>query len=245
MKAAALVLLLGPMSCKDFDLVGPSPNLEPWLFVGVFAEHDSGSRYTVNAVFHPGSDASGNAKPYLDRSLLVETLAIGPQASSDEFQWFYGTQLNRPAVRSQVDTLKIRPPVPQDVFLTPSVAVPIPAREDPEEVVLPAGQDLRLHVSSVAGDSTALAGGTDSWQLALRESCSTAESGTVLNAQGSGAYPTELRVPWEWIANAQGRVSHACFLASARYEGSGVAYRTRVHVGVRISWRIRIISPAP
>jgi hypothetical protein len=245
MKVVAWVLVLGAMSCKDFDLVGPSPNVEPSLFVAVIAEHDSGSRYSVNAWFHPGSDASGNAKPYSDRSLLVETLAVAPQASSDEFQWFYGTQLNRPAVRSQVDTVRIRPPVAQDVFLPPNVAVPIPAREDPEEVVLPAGQDLRLHVSSVAGDSTALAGGTDSWQLNLRESCSTAESGTVLSAHGTGAYPAELRVPWEWIANAQGTVLHACLLASARYEGSGAPYLTRVYVSVRISWRIRIVSPAP
>lgn len=236
-------LALAVLSCVDFELVGPEPNVPPDLSVAISARHEDGSQYNVDSWLFRGSDAQGEANTFSDRSLTVENAIVEPDAGSTSDTWRYSVSIVRPVAPTARDSVTVRgPALAESSNPMARIVIPIAAREEPGEIALSEGQDLRLHVSPVIGDSLSLIGGTDAWILQVRQSC---DSGgrSVIDIQSNESYPPEIRVPWEWIRSAAQTPVAVCFTSISSYRGVGTPYPISVTVLVRVIWRIRIVTP--
>jgi hypothetical protein len=248
MRGILLGLLVAAVGCGDFTLVEPDSvpgPTEPLMSVYVGVDRSDSSRYELTAFFYRGLASGGGPNEAADRAFYVEGTALQPTlvtTSGSEF-WRYDWKEIRADSGAGADSLRIRPPVLAGSPLPGiDVTIPVPAREGPADVTWAEGQDLRLRVSSVVVAPTQLSVEHRDWTLELGDGCGGAgPSRPLLVAQGSGgAYPSEFRVPWEWLLSVTPAPTAACLRLVSGYHVSNAPYRMDVSVGVRLAWRIHV-----
>jgi hypothetical protein len=242
-RKALLGLLVAAISCSDFALVEPEPAApaEPSMSVLLRADRSASSRYELSAFFFRGLDSRGRAGELADRVLYVEGNALQPSPESGSELWHYDWEETRADGGVQADSLRIRPPVLAGSPLPGiTVTIPIPGRAGPGDVTWAEGEDLRLHISPAIGATPQLSGGPIDWRLELGDACGGAGTSRALFVTGRGAYPPELRVPWEWLLSATPAPTAACLRALSSYRVSNAPYRMDVFVELQLAWRIRV-----
>jgi hypothetical protein len=240
-------ILLALEACGDFTLVEPQPpEPEPTaLSVSLSAISDESTRYDLDAVFRPGTDASGEPTRVVDPALRVEGTPVLPDQEAEPGLWFYQWEHSRATTGDGVDSVRVTfPVVANSSPATYSIAIPVPGRAGPADLGLIRGEDLLLRVTPAPDRPPGLSGRGDFWMLEIRQSCSVADSGPQVMITARGPYPSELRVPWQWLqALAAGPMS-ACFHAASSFEAVGSPYPASVGVVVRLAWRIQVVEPA-
>jgi hypothetical protein len=234
--------LLALVACDGLTLVEPPPD-EPALSIHLDAVSDESSRYDLNALFRRGTDARGHPTELVDGALYVEGTAILPGAERTPGHWSYRWEEDRAATGDQRDSVRVVFPVIATSPHRHSMTIPIAARDGPANVGLTRGEDLVLRVSPPGGATPPPFGGVDFWTLEIRQSCSSNDSAAQFTISGRGPFPSELRVPWQWLETLPVGSMSACFRAFASYGVVGSPYLTGVSVTVRITWRIHVVEP--
>ena len=245
MRKALLGLLVTAIGCSDFTLVepAPGPQVEPSLGVLLRADRSvAGSRYELRAIFFRGTDDRRRPREVDDPVLYVEGTAVQPDLGMDPGSglWFYVWEGTRADGGAGADSVRIRAPVLAGMPSSGLTAtIPIAGRDGPAEVTWAEGEDLRLRVSPAVGTSTSVSGGVSSWRLDLGESCGETAAGGPVVVSGRGAYPPELRVPWEWLLSATQPPTAACLRAFFNYRVPSAPYRTDVQIDLQLVWRVQ------
>jgi hypothetical protein len=240
MKRALVVVLFTAGGCSGFDLVAPAPESPPYLSVSVEVDRKDVSRYTVTAILLPGVDGAGKQKPVTDRSLQVNDSSLIPQLDLRQnfhYEWH--------GERSSADADSIFVRVPRagpSPTIDYRVKVPIAGREDPFNISLVSGDDLRLHLTQIL-NPPGLSRVTETWQLMVRhaEEPGGANLG-LLQVSGLDARPSEIRVPWEWIKAAARDSLVASLTTLSFYRGEGAPYRVEVFVNTVVTWHVRMLD---
>jgi hypothetical protein len=244
MRSTLLALLVAAVSCSDFSLVEPEVLPQPaesLMSVLLRADRSDVSRYELEAIFVRGRDAHGQPIEVADRHLYVEGDAVQPTVESGGFEfWRYEWETTRTDGGGQADSLRIRPPVLEGASLPGlTVTIPIAAREGPADVTWAEGEDLRLRVSPRIGTTPQLSAGLTDWTLELGDTCQ-GSSGQRLFIAGQGTFPSEFRVPREWLMSFTPAPAAACLRAVSSYRVSDAPYRIDVFVELRLTWRIHM-----
>jgi hypothetical protein len=211
------------------------------LSVGVQVERDEGSQYSVTADFAPAVDANGDQISPQDRSLQVEGSLVMPVQASSRV-WRYEWQEKRST--AALDSILVRiPRAGSSPAIDYAARIPVPGREDPFNIGLFAGQDLRLHVTPTPSPSTGLIRDHDTWQLDVRHVSEgeVPDTGRVL-ISAIGQFPREVRVPWEWI-RATDRDSLVVTLQTfSSYRAETAPYQVAVFVRTVFTWHVRVLD---
>jgi hypothetical protein len=244
LKTAWRSWLLGPLlaleACGDFTLVEPQPE-GPRLHIHIAAVSDESTRYDLNAVFSPGTDARGRPTEVVDRALYVEGTAVLPGPEIQPGLLLYRWQQTRTTAG---DLISVTLPVIEGSSpSTPYITIPVTRRTDPAEVDLPRGANLVLGLALANGVTTGLVGGVELWTLEIRESCAGNESPPQFAITGRGPHPSELHVPWQWLEPLSTGSMSACFRAFSNFEVADSPYPANVSAAVGLAWRIRIVGP--
>lgn len=238
MRVALAVAAIGLVACSDLQFVTPGV-VAPSLGIFVGARYDSQAHVILSARMLKGRDADGHPAVFRDSAIYVNGQKISPSFVEEApvVPWFaYHWSVDHPATAT-VDTLVVIGPQLSEAVSPFQVVIRIPTRTDPRNLTLAAGLDLRLHVTPAAVDGiTAVA--TQNWQLTLRPNC---QNGTTfLQLFALGAYPAELRVPFEQLPPRPTDVE-ACFQAFAVYTLTQVPYYpTSVNVSTIAEWTIQL-----
>lgn len=236
------------VACGDFTLVEPQPQPEePLLSVHVSAlsNETESTRYSLNALFHRGTNVRGEPTEVADRALYVEGTPVLPEPETIPGAWSYRWQQTRATTGDGADSIRVAFPVIANSSPgTSSITIPLTRREDPVDVRLTRGEDLLLRVSSADDAPPELSGGVIFWTLEIRQSCSGGDPGPQFEIRGSSPYGSELRVPWQWLATLPGSSMSACFRAFSSFQVVGSPYRATVTVIVELVWRIQVVEPA-
>jgi hypothetical protein len=241
-RRALLGVLVAATSCDDFTLVEPEPGLtEAAMSIFISVDRSTSSDYQLSAVFFRGADSQRRFGELADRALYVEGTAVQPTIRSTSELWEYDWEGTRADGGAHADSLRIRPPV---LVGSPvpghTVTIPIAGREGPEDVTWAAGEDLRLQVSSGIGPTPQLSGAPINWTLELGDSCDGSAPIRPVLVQGRGAFPSELRVPWEWLQGVTPAPAAACLRVFSDFRVSNAPYRMDVIVDLRLAWRIHV-----
>jgi hypothetical protein len=240
--------LLALAACDDFTLVEPQPGPEEPLLsvhVGALSDETGSTRYDLNALFRRGTDARGVPTDVADRALYVEGAPILPEPETTPGMWSYRWQQTRATTGDGADSIHVAfPVIASSSPGTSSITIPVTRREDPADVRLTRGEDLVLRVSSADGAPPELSGGVEFWTLEIRQSCSGGDARTQFEIRGNSPYPSELRVPWQWLESVPGGSMSACFHAFSSFQVVGSPYRATVTVIAQLVWRIQVVEPA-
>lgn len=242
MKRALLIVLFAG-GCSGFDLVAPVPESPPFLSIEIDVVREETSRYFVTARFAPGVNSSGEPVAVSDGRLQVEGTLLEPLAESSRSVLSYEWQGERPA--AGVDTIHLRiPRAGSSPTIDFSVEIPLPGREDPFNVSLPAGGDLRLRVALAS--TPALSPALESWQLRVRRAAVSGgiDSGSVA-VFGQSRFPPEIRVPWEWIKTAARDSLIVMLQSQSSYRAVGAPYRVDVFANALVNWHVRVLDSQP
>ena len=242
-------LLIAATGCSDYTLVEPTeaPGSEAETLFGAAlrVERSASSRYELRALLFRGTDAGGRLNEFVDGALYVEGEPLQPRVQLNSELWGYDWEETRTDGGLHADSVQIRLPV-RAASVPPGVAVtiPIPGREDPEQITWVEGQDLRLHTSPAAVASPQFFAAISDWTLELGDECVGVNAGRALRVTGRGAHPTEFRIPWEWLSSGSPPPSVACLRVLASYRVANAPYRADVSVDLRVVWRISVSAAA-
>jgi len=240
---ALLGVLVAVVGCQDFTLVDPDAAPQPTapvMFIGLRVDQTETSNYALDASFFRGLDTRGRLNEFTDPTLGVDGSAVQPTADAQQGWWRYTSAWMRADQGGQPDSVRVRPPVsvgPQapELMLT----IPVAARGDAADVTWAEGTDLRLRVTP-APLAPRLRGTASNWTLELADSCGLGSTSRLLTVQGSGSFPAELRLPWEWLPNAAPAAAAACLRVFSLYEVANAPYRIDVVVQQQLTWRLHI-----
>ena len=244
MRRPLLGLLVAATGCSDFTLVEPDPAqplTQPSMSVLVTANRSDISRYELSAFLVRGIDSRGQPIDPADPAVYVEGTALEPTVDTGSDLWRYDWAGTRTDGGAQVDSLRLRPPVLAGSPLPGlTVTIPIGARDGPADATWAQGDDLRLHVSSSTGATPQLSEETTDWMLELGDTCDAFSTSRPIFVLGRGAFPAELRIPWEWLRNSTPVPAAACLRVVSRYRVSNAPYRIDVFVELHLAWRIHV-----
>jgi len=249
-RRALLGLLVAAAGCNDFTLVDPpgeQPPNGPVMFVGLRADEAETARYTLDATFFRALDARQRPNEFADRTLGVDGSPLQPIAdnAAPEGWWRYESQWTRAEGDGRLDAVFVRPPVstgPQAPELT--FAIPVARRGDPIDVTWSEGADLRLHVSPSSA-TPPFTGTANSWVLDLADTCGPGSTSRPLAISGSGSFPAELRLPWEWLRSASPAPAVACLRAFSSFKVASAPYPITVVVSYQLPWRLHVNASPP
>jgi hypothetical protein len=235
MRRASLAALLFAIGCDDFTLVGPQPidhaSLDVFVRVTV---HDS---VTVD-LFAGFRTGPGTAPP---STLSVRGTAVQPTVQGQEF-WIYEWHEVFPS-SSAPSQLQVTTPIVQGSSSSAlPLVIPIARREDPMDVTVAFGDDLRLHVSPLVTPPPPLTGGAVHWAVILQQAPAV-NAGQVF-VSGNDAYPPELQFPWEWVHAVSQDSLLGRFQATVGYHAASAAYAVNVNAVSDLTWRIHISPKA-
>jgi hypothetical protein len=235
--------LLPLTACGDFTLVDPSPGgAEPGFFIHINVVSEATTRYLLSAILSRGTGGRGQLE-FADKRLFVNATPILPQEQSSD-ALFYNWEATRTTAGTDAASLRLTFPTlatsPTNEF---SVAIPIDERQGAQDIEWRRGEDLVLRILQPPGASAELSGGAEQWDLRLGQACSGGGSDIHFTLFASGPYPSELRVPSQWLEPHAGNELPGCFQAISLYEVVGSPYPASVSVAVRLSWRIRVVRP--
>ena len=233
MRYARAVLAFVAFACADFDLVLPEPR-PPRLDVFVFSGHSDTTSIHVSIIMEPGVDSSGRPHRLADSIVSVNGEPVSPTSASvggPIWQW-----VSEKAPVSTPDTLMLRFPVfaGQDSFAAARVVVP--ARLDPTDIAIASGEDLRLRLSP-APVLPGYQGVFSFWTLRVGEECGASAS---LEVEGGGEYPSEFRVPWEWIAAPAPFELEACLFVTGDYRSDQRTPASSLFLSISARWRVQV-----
>src|SRR5436190_6965262 len=212
---AMLLALCAALAACDFELVDPPPPPPPRFSVFVRALQTDSTQIFVDAVLQLGVDSLGREFRLSDSTLSINGEKVPPSTIRPRSKnaLFYRWSITR--FGSAPSTFDVAPPSFVSM-LSQHLVVPAAYRVDPYHVRLNPGEDLVLHVTSVAGDSTQLHTQPYSWQLTLQASCDQGGS-TELEIVGTTSFPFDVRVPRAFIGSLAEKPFEACLRFSSQY----------------------------
>jgi len=236
-KRRAIVLsLCGALAACDFELVDPPPPPPPYFTISIRATQTDSTQIFVNGVLQVGVDSLGREFRLLDSTLSIngEKLPppeVRPRAKNSLFYSWSVTQIG-PAP-STIDVA-----LPSFVSMPPQhLVVPVANRIDAYHIRLNPGEDLVLHVTPVAGDSSQLRTQLYGWQLTMKRSCDQGSS-TELSILGTTSFPSDMRVPRSFIGGLADQPFEACLRFSSQYSSLHAALPMSAFVASDIRWRV-------
>jgi hypothetical protein len=231
-----VLALCGALAACDFELVDPPPPPPPLFIVSVRASQTDSTQIFVQALLQVGVDSLGHEYRLSDSTLSINGEKLPPPAvrprsnNSLSYTWSV-TRLGPPPPTFDVA-------LPSFVSVPPlHLVVPVASRTDPYHVRLNPGEDLVLHVTSVAGDSTQLRTQPYGWQLTLQSSCDHGGS-TDLRILGTTSFPSEVRVPRALIGGLAAQPFEACLLFQSLYSTLHTVLPMSAYVASDIRWRV-------
>ena len=155
-----------------------------------------------------------------------------PGSISPRWQWI----AEAPASTTP-DTLELRFPVVagmSDRFADARVV--IPARLNGPNLVIAAGEDVRLRVSPLS-TPPGFVGGESRWTLRVGQTC-TGSGG--FEVQGEGDHPSDVRVPWEWIEAPAPFSREACFRLITLYSSEPPSLGSSLLLVLEFKWHVQV-----
>lgn len=233
MRPAGLLLVL-MVGCNDFDLVAPTPS-QPSLAVSISVSSADTTNYSIYAEISVGRDDAGHPRALLDSVFTVNGDILRPDSTSSasrlRFRWQRSTLAS-----VTPDTLVFGFPALGAVSgARDTTYLVIPVRQDPANISVANGQDLRLHVAHPVA-SEGLVALNPRWSLRVGQQC----TGEGLDIQGSGEHPFELHVPWDWFGTGAPASLKACFQHFSHYEPSPPSALRSFSLSFGTTWRIAV-----
>jgi hypothetical protein len=233
MRRVALLPLALAAGCDDFKLVGPQYGGTPIfnVYVGVQVEDSALVQFAAEL----------RAGPVTPSSIVVEGHTVAPVARSSG-AWTYEWSDTLPAAFAPTHLTIVTPSITGAPTPNTTITIPIPKRDSPVGIVLPVGQELRLHIAPSELPKAPLTRRAAQWLFDL-ERGSVGTSFNRVFATGNGDHAPEIRVPWDWINAAAGDSLVARLQTSSDCDVVGSAYEIRVGVGASLTWRIAVVAP--
>ena len=239
MRHASIAALLLAVGCSDFTLVEPR-HIDPMdrASLGVFVQVSERDSVTVDlfAEFRSGAGAT------VPSTLSVQGTALRP-TDQGEGVWIYEWREVFPVTSAPRQLQVTTPSVQGATSSALSLVIPIARREDPMDVAVPFGEDLRLHVSPLTVPAPPLTDAALVWSVMLQQATA-AYPGQAL-VSGKDAYPPELHFPWEWVELVSRDSLVGRFQAVVGYHAPGDAYDVSVQALSQVAWRIHISPKVP
>jgi hypothetical protein len=237
MRRARFLILLGAIGCGIFELVPPDAE-RPSLFVFISAVHGDTKTLMLDALLDVGRDSTGTPHGLADSTLVINDEALLPTRTGlGTPRWLWTKET---ATSTTPDTLALQFPVMAGFIERFAAArVVIPTRSSGPNVVIAAGEDLRLPVSPLATPPGYLVGST-LWTLRVGPQC---DGPGGFQVQGENDHPSEVRVPWEWIEAPAPFALEACFRLIVSYSSEPPSLGSNLVFALDVTWHVSAVAP--